>query len=337
MTGFFGTFQESDKWYRRLIMAAAIVIIAAGIRQAANLLNSILLALLLTLAVLPAFDTLRRRGVSKGFSVVLTTLLLAIVMLALLGFLGVAATRLVQVLPTYQDKAEALQLGFKNWLITRGIEPERVLSLDLVNPGRLLGLAAGFLSQVGKVLSQTLLLLLIVAFILAERGLRGRVLQPGGTGITVARDVRQYLIITAATGLGFAVLAYLLMRIVGTELALVWAVLAFVLNFVPNVGIILSLVPPAILTLLEHGWRRTLVILAGYLILNFVVDNLVKPRFLQSGLDVPPLLGLLSLVVWSYLLGPPGALLAIPLTIALRRILQDTSATPAVAAGTTPP
>jgi predicted PurR-regulated permease PerM len=127
------------------------------------------------------------------------------------------------------------------------------------------------------------------------------------------------------------------MRIVGTELALVWAVLAFVLNFVPNVGIILSLVPPAILTLLEHGWRRTLVILAGYLILNFVVDNLVKPRFLQSGLDVPPLLGLLSLVVWSYLLGPPGALLAIPLTIALRRILQDTSATPAVAPGTTPP
>ena len=118
------------------------------------------------------WDTLRRRGVSKGHSVVLTTLLLATVMLALLGFLGVAATRLVQVLPTYQDKAEALQQGFKNWLMSRGIEPDRVLSLDLLDPGRLLRLAAGFLSQVAKVLSQTLLLLLIVAFILAERGLR---------------------------------------------------------------------------------------------------------------------------------------------------------------------
>ena len=337
MTGSYGTLLQSDKWYRRLVVAAAVVIIAAGIREAANLLNSMLLALLLTVAVLPAFDALRRRGVSKGLSVVLTTLLLASVMLALLGFLGVAATRLVQVLPTYQDKAEALQQGFKDWLVSRGIEPDRVLSLDLLDPGRLLRLAAGFLSQVGKVLSQTLLLLLIVAFILAERGLRGRVFQPGGTA--VARDVRQYLIITAATGLGFAVLAYLLMRVVGTELALVWAVLAFVLNFVPNVGIILSVIPPAILTLLEHGWQRTLVVVAGYLILNFVVDNLIKPRFLQSGLDVPPLLGLLSLVVWSYLLGPPGALLAVPLTIALRRMLQDTptmpATVPAEASGTT--
>jgi AI-2 transport protein TqsA len=316
---------QSDIWYRRLMLAAAVVIIAAGIRQAANLLDTILLALLLTVTVLPAFDALRRRRVSKGLSVVLTTLLLATVMLALLGFLGVAATRLVQVLPTYQDKAEALQQGLQNWLITRGIEPERVLSADLLNPGRLLRLAAGFLSEVGGILSQTLLLLLIVAFILAERGLRGRVLQPGGVGMAVARDVRQYLIITSATGFGFAVLVYVLMRAVGTDLALVWAVLAFVLNFVPNVGIILSLIPPALLTLLEYGWRSTLVIVAGYLVLNFVVDNVIKPRFLKSGLDVPPLLGLLSLVVWSYLLGPPGALLAIPLTIAIRRIVLDGS------------
>ena len=79
----------------------------------------------------------------------------------------------------------------------------------------------------------------------------------------------------------------------------VWAVLAFVMNYVPNVGIILSVVPPVILTLLELGWQRALVVLAGFLVLNFVVDNLIKPRFLRSGLDVPPLLGLLSLVVWA--------------------------------------
>ena len=122
------------------------------------------------------------------------------------------------------------------------------------------------------------------------------------------------------------------MRVVGTDLALVWAVLAFVMNFVPNVGIILSLVPPVILTMLELGWQRALVILAGYVVLNFVVDNLIKPRFMQSGLDVPPLLGLLSLVIWGYLLGAPGALLAIPLTIALRRVLWDAPAQPPASA-----
>ena len=330
MTHSSGLLDQSDQRYRLLLGTAALVIIGAGIREAAPILDSILLAALLAMAIVPAFDDLRRRGVSKGLAAAISTLLLALLVLALMGFLGVAATRLVQALPRYQDKAEALRQGAVGWLVARGIEPERVFSLDILDPGRLLGLAQGFLSVVGKVISQALLLLLIVAFILAERGLHGKAFQHGGIAETVARDVRQYLVITAGTGLGFAILVYILMRVVGTDLALVWAVLAFVMNFVPNVGIILSLVPPVILTMLEFGWQRAVVILAGFVVLNFVVDNVIKPRFMQSGLDVPPLLGLLSLVVWGYLLGAPGALLAIPLTIAIRRVLRGSSEPPPI-------
>src|SRR5918998_2331867 len=320
-----GMLDQADRRFRLLIGTAAFVIIAAGIRQAGELLNSILLAMLLTVAVLPAFEAMRRRGVPKGLAVALTSLLLAGVVLALLGILGLSATRLVQVLPEYQGRAEELLRGLERWMISRGIQPDEVLSLELVNPGRLLGLAAGFLSGLGKVLSQVLLLLLIVGFFLAERGLHAQTFQPGGTIARVARDVRQYLVITTLTGLGFSVLVYFIMLLVGTDLPLVWAVLAFVMNFVPNVGIILALVPPVILTMLELGWQRALVILAAFVVLNFVVDNLVKPRFLRSGLDVPPLLGLLSLVIWAYLLGPTGAVLALPLTIAVRRVLEDAS------------
>jgi predicted PurR-regulated permease PerM len=328
MTNLFGPLDASDRRYRLLLSTAALVIIAAGVREAAPVLDSILLAALLAMAVVPAFDDLRRRGVSKGLAATLTTLLLAVVLVALIAFLGVAGTRLVRALPAYQDKAESLRQALETWLAARGIQPERVFSIDILNPGSLLGLAQGFLAVVGKVISQALLLLLIVAFILAERGLHGKTFQQGGVVELVARDVRQYLVITAGTGLGFTVLVYILMRVTGTDLALVWAVLAFVMNFVPNVGIILSVVPPVILTLLEFGWQRALVILAGYLVLNFIVDNLVKPRFMASGLDVPPLLGLLSLVIWGYLLGATGALLALPLTIAIRRVLQETPGTP---------
>lgn len=287
------------------------------------MLNSIFLAMLLTVTVVPAFDALRRRGVPKGLAVVLTSLLLAGVLVVLLGVLGLSGTRLIQVLPDYQERAQALQHSLEQLMVSRGIHPERVFSLELVAPNRLLGLAAGFLAGLGTVLSQALLLILIVAFFLAERGIRDHTFQPGGTVARVALDVRQYLIITALTGLGFAIVVYVLMLAVGTDLALVWAVLAFIMNYVPNVGIILSVIPPVILTLLELGWQRALVVLAGFLVLNFVVDNLIKPRFMQSGLDVPPLVGLLSLVIWAYLLGPIGALLALPLTIALRRVLQD--------------
>ena len=316
-----------DRHYRLLIGIAAFVIIAAGIRESAEVLNSILLAMLLTVTVVPAFDALRRRGVPKGLAVVLTSLLLAGLLVLLLGTLGLSGTRLIKVLPEYQERAQTLRHDVERLLLARGIQPERILSLDVVDPNRLLGLAAGFLSGLGQVLSQALLLILIVAFFLAERGIRDQTFHPGGTAARVAKDVRQYLVITTLTGLGFALLVYVLMMVVGTDLPLVWAVLAFIMNFVPNVGIILSVVPPVLLTLLELGWQRALVVLAGFLVMNFVVDNLVKPRFMQSGLDVPPLVGLLSLVIWAYLLGPIGTILALPLTIALRRVAQDAELT----------
>ena len=324
-----------DRHYRLLLGTAAFVIIAAGIRVAAELLNSILLAMLLTVTVVPAFDALRRRGVPKGLAVVLTSFLLAGVLVVLLGVLGLSGTRLIQVLPHYQERALSLRTELEGLMRTWGIEPERIFSFELVDPNRLLGLAAGFLSGLGQVLSQALLLILIVAFFLAERGIRDQTFHPGGTAARVALDVRQYLIITTLTGLGFSIVVYFLMLAVGTDLALVWAVLAFIMNFVPNVGIILALVPPVILTLLELGWQRAVVILAGFLVLNFIVDNLVKPRFMQSGLDVPPIVGLLSLVIWAYLLGPIGTILALPLTIAVRRVLEDAQVTvPGLSRGT---
>jgi AI-2 transport protein TqsA len=329
--------RRSNRRYRLLLGTAALVVIAAGIREAAGVLNSILLAMLLTVTIVPAFDALRRRGVSKPLAVVLTSLLLAGVLVAMLGVLGLSGTRLLQVLPHYQDRAESLRHSLEGMLVARGIEPERVMSLDLVDPNRLLGLAAGFLSGLGKVLSQALLLILIVAFFLAERGLSDQNFRPDGTAGRVARDVRQYLLLTALTGLGFSVLVWVVMLVVGTDLALVWAVLAFIMNFVPNVGIILSVIPPVLLTLLELGWQRAVVILVAFLVLNFVVDNVVKPRMMQRGLDVPPIMALLSLMIWAYLLGPIGTLLAVPLTIALRRVVQDADlAVPGLAVSSAP-
>jgi predicted PurR-regulated permease PerM len=318
-----GLLDRLDRRYRLLVGLASLVVIAAGIRSAGSVLDGLLLALLLTVVVLPAFDALRRRGLSKGVAITLTTLLLLGIALALLGFLGVTGTQLVQVLPGYQEKLEAYRQNLQNLLLARGIEPDKVLSPDLINPGRLLGLAANILSSVGQVLSQALLLILIVAFILVETGSRGDSLKPGGVFQLMARDVREYLVLTAVTGFGFSVVVYFFMLLVGTDLALVWAVLAFVMNFVPSIGMILSLIPPVLLTLLESGWQRALVILAGFLVLNFVVDNIIKPKMMQSGLDVSPLVALLSLIIWSFLLGPIGALLALPLTIALRRLWQD--------------
>lgn len=332
-----GFLEQLDRRQRLLITIASMVVIAAGIRASASLLDSLLLALLLTVAVLPVFNTLRERGLSKGLAITLTTILLLTIALALLGFLAVAGTQLVRVVPSYQPQVEALRQSLIAALSRWDVAPEQVLSIDLINPSRVLGLAAGFLSGAGKVLSKALLLVLIVAFILIETGPRMGALKAGSRLDLMSRDVRQYLVITSATGLVFSLAVYILMLSLGTDLALVWAVMAFVMNFVPSVGIVLSVVPPALLTLLEYGWGRSVAILAGFLVLNFIIDNVIKPRYMQSGLDVSPLIGLLSLVIWSFLLGPTGALLALPLTIALRRLLQEPEPAPVIVVPPLPP
>jgi predicted PurR-regulated permease PerM len=304
---------------RSLVAMAALVIVGAGIKAASGILDSLLLAVLLTIAILPVFDTLRRRGRSNFVAIAVPTATLLLAILALIAFLGIAATQLVQVVPGYQSRLDDLvQLG-QRLLAARGIDAREVLSAEIANPGRLLNLAATVLERLGQVLGQAVFLLLIVAFALVEAAVRGkqdRTVKP--LVAEVARAVRQYLVITAALALVFAAFCYVLMLIVGTDLAIVWAVFVFVMSFVPNVGFILSMLPPTALTLLEFGWERALVVAGGFFIANFFLDNLVKPRFMASGLDLSPLVGLLSLVVWSYLLGPIGAILAIPITIALR-------------------
>jgi predicted PurR-regulated permease PerM len=312
---------------RILLTLACLVVIGAGIRVVAGPLVSILLAVVLAVAVLPLFDRLRRRGVA--IAVAGTTLTLVGTIVVLIGFLGLAVTQLVRVVPSYQSQVQSLWGELVRILESRGIDPGRLASGDLIQPGQVLDLAVGMLSGVGSVLSTTLVLVILVAFALAEAGARKMTFGGETLAGRVARDVRQYLVITSVTGAGFAIACYLLWLGLGVDLAFVWAVLAFLLNFVPNVGSLLTMIPPALLALLEYGWQRALIAVAGTIVLNFVVDNLIKPRFMQTGLDVSPVIGLVSLILWSFLLGPVGALLAIPLTIAVRHALAEESPKPA--------
>jgi predicted PurR-regulated permease PerM len=310
-----------DRLMPYLKLAAYVVVIGAGIRAVSGILDSIFLAVTLTLAMMPLLQALHRRGLSNGAAMAVATLVMLIVVVGLLAFMGLATTSLVRTVPIYQAKVETLWQGLGATAQHYGVDLNKSLSGDLLNPSRIFSFAAGFLGSLGGVLSKAVLLLLIVAFILIEAGSRNTNLESAPRFSRIAQEVRQYLGITAISGFTFAILSYVLMLVVGTDLALVWAVLAFLMNFVPNVGFVLSLIPPMVLTFLEYGWQRAAVVAAGFVAMNFVLDNVIKPKFMKSGLDVSPLLGLLSLLVWSYLLGPMGALLAIPLTIVGRGLV----------------
>jgi hypothetical protein len=124
--------------------------------------------------------------------------------------------------------------------------------------------------------------------------------------------------VRAVLGLIAAVLDYALLTVLGVDYALLWGVLSFLLSFVPNIGFTLSLIPPTLLALVESGWQEALIVFVGYQVINNVLDNVIGPRFVGREMKISALLSFLSVIFWAWVLGPTGAILAVPLTVLIR-------------------
>jgi predicted PurR-regulated permease PerM len=183
-----------------------------------------------------------------------------------------------------------------------------------------------------QALGYGLFALILVALILVELPARPDDYLPTGTARdqfeAVGASVRQFVGLTGLIGAGQAAVNLVIMLAVGTDFALVWGVCFFLLSFVPF-GFAIGLIPPLVVTLLEHGVSRAVILVVVLLVANVISDNVIKPKMMGEGLGLSPLVIVLSLMLWSFILGPVGALLAVPLTIAITIIV------PGLAGGTT--
>jgi predicted PurR-regulated permease PerM len=136
-------------------------------------------------------------------------------------------------------------------------------------------------------------------------------------------DVRPYLRITAVSGLVFSVIITAVLAALEVQYPVVWGTLSFFLGFLPQIGIILSWLPPAVLAMVSHGWSRAVMVIVLYTVINFVIDNILKPRYMAQGLNISFLAIMLSLLFWGWVLGPAGAILSVPLTLAARRFIAQ--------------
>ena len=175
----------------------------------------------------------------------------------------------------------------------------------------------------------SILIILIAAVVLYEitevRVLHHRGERPGTLAARfdeVTGQSRQYIALTGLAGLIQAAFNLVILLLVGVDAPLTWTVLFFFLNFIPGVGFFFALIPPALLALLEHGWQRALIVVVGWWIVNVIGDNVIKPRFFVKGLDISFTNIVFSVVFWSWVLGPAGAILAVPISLSLRRAAE---------------
>ncbi len=303
--------------HRHILLAAGLVVIAAGLHAAAATVNLLLVSVLVAMSVSPIPYLLARRGLGHGAAVLLTVLGAMAGGVLLLGGLAAGLSGLQAKLPTYQAALASLLSGVTAKLTARGVNVQEVMAPD---PARIVGFVQHLVGGALSALGYGIFALILVALILLELPTR-----PEGDGTKgdvrsrfdeVSLGVRRFVALTGLVGAGQSAVNLLVMLVLGTDFALVWGVVFFLLSFVPF-GFAIGLLPPLAVTLLEQGPARAGILVAVLMVANLVSDNVVKPRIMGQGLGLSPLVIVLSLMAWGYILGAVGALLAVPLTIAI--------------------
>jgi len=322
----------------RLLQAAAyIVIVAWGIRAASHIVYLILVALLFAYVFLPFPKWLMHRfRIRQSAAIALTGVLWATIWFVIWIALFEAGHHLMVKLPIYEERVRSLQGQVAVFFSAHGIQSTYSVTNwygydRMVEFGRaMLPVLIGFFSD------RLLIILLGFGFLIEmaylDRGKSGpfaRKLVYYGT------DVQRFIAISAQAGAVIALANLVLLAVLGVDFAFVWCFLYFLLQFIPNIGFVIALVPPSLMALLMLGWKRALLVAGGLILTQMVGDYVVKPMLMKKGLNISFLEIMLSLVVWGFLLGPVGGILAIPLTLALRRVIEKpyTEAEAALALG----
>lgn len=316
-----------------LLGAASFVIVVAGMQSASSLLNAFFLSLIIVISVSPLLGWLVRKGLSPKLALLLTILLVLGIGASLMAFLGVSINQLIHILPTYEARISAIKDSLVHFFAAKGINLNNTMGSDVLQPSNLLKGAVVFIQRIGEAIASSLLLLLIVAFMLIESTsfpskLR-RVFEPEGVLLSkltaFSGDIRKYMMITAWTGALAAFGDFLVLLVLGVDLAPLWGVMFFLLSFIPGVGFLLAVIPPVLLALLEHDGLRALLVFVGCLLVDNIVDKAIKPRYMQEGLDLSILVIILSILFWSWVLGPTGAILSVPLTMMVKKLVLESS------------
>ncbi len=310
---------------RGLIVAGALAVVLVVMRMAAPILIPLLLAVFIAIVATPALQWMRRRGVPKWVALgVITFVLVDIGSLLALVTTG-ALEGFRDRLPTYQERFLVLSEQFGGWMEALGAEGSREAIPELLDPNKVAAVLRFMLSNASGFFAAGLLVLLAVVFILLEANtvpakLRAafHLTEAGNARLKrLTNAIKRYMLIKSLTSLATAFCVWFWLYALGIDFVVLWAVLAFFLNFVPVVGNIVMMIPPVLIALVQTDLETTLLVAVGYLVINTGIGSVIEPRIMGKGLGISTLVVFVALLFWGWLFGTVGMFLSVPLTIAV--------------------
>lgn len=320
---------------RFLFIAAALVVVIAGINLAQSIVVLFLVSAFLALLGSQPVLWLKEKRIPSGIAVLIVMAGMIIILLLIGSQIGSSVSSFSNELPLLQSRIREQVLQLIVFLKSKDIVVEEKFFLEYINPEAIMKLTAGLLSGLSSVLSDFILILLTVAFILLEvssfpiklRAVLGDPKQVFPQFTKFASDLKRYMVIKTVIGLATGVLIGLWLFILGVDYPILWGFLAFLLNYIPNIGSIIAAVPTSILAIIQLGIGSAVMVVTGYVVVNFIIGNIIEPRLMGSRLGLSTLVVFLSLIFWGNLLGLIGAILCIPLTIAMKFAFESNEKT----------
>jgi len=318
-----------------LINMAAFVIVVAGMKAASPLVVPFLLAVFLAIICAPPLFWMQEKGIPEFAGMLLLIVLIVGIWISLVTLIGTSMNDFSRNVPAYQERMLEQTSGWWRWLGEKGITLDRSILTDTFNPGKLLKMAANTLNGLGGMVTNTFVIFLTFFFILSEaagfpckmRAIQGEQSLALRKYAEIATGVNRYLGIKTLTSLVTGAIIGFALSLQGLDYAIMWGVVAFLLNFIPNIGSIIAAIPAVLLALVQLGWGAALVTGSIFFAVNVIIGSIVEPRVMGKGVGLSVLVVFVSLAFWGWVLGPVGMLLSVPLTMAVRIALDGSDNT----------
>ena len=308
------------------------VLIIAGLQAATSIVAPAFFALVITVAVHPIRGVVARRGWPGWAGVVAGALTAYAVVLGLSAAVIYSVAKFATLIPQYADDFNDMVKSASEKLKSLGISQSAVESIEKsFDPAKLLGVVTDVLHSLASVASSLTMVILLLLFLAMDASNFPAKLSSNTKGRpaavealqSFAHGTRQYLIVSTVFGFIVAVLDSVFLAFTPVPDPLLWGLLAFITNYIPNVGFIIGLIPPAALGLLISGPGLMVLIIVVYCVLNFIIQSVIQPKFVGDAVGLSVSLTFLSLIFWVFVLGPAGAFLAVPLSLLAKALLVD--------------
>lgn len=331
----------NDRIFRFTLFSAAIVVIISGVIFARTFITIIMMAFFISIVAAHPVSWLNSKKVPHVVSVILVLLSILLIISGLSSLVGTSVSSFTAHLGKYENQLQSILVSITDELHKLGIGLSKERMTQLFDPAKILGFTASTLGQFGNLMSNATLMFFIVLFALLEMNsiaLKWKVFGASSTGKTIKNlnrlesSVRHYLVIKTFTSLLTGVLVSILLEILGVKYTILWGLIAFLLNYIPNIGSIVAAIPAVLFAWIQLGFMPMIWTVIIFLFVNMLIGYLIEPRVMGRGLGLSNLVVLLSLIVWGYMLGIVGMFFSVPLTMTLKIFLEQNEITLPLAA-----